>query len=209
MSDSKTVATKNLFDFADILERLGIPFFLEGGTLLGAYRDGDFCLGDENDIDLGSYAKYQDRIPEIIEAAKKEGFKLYHHWTGDPRAPGKAQEIAIVRGTCLIPELSVEKQMKIDLFFYEEKEDKAWTCVYKKNRCTPRVVPLASIRDLGIIAFKGRPFNRPGNIEAYLEHTYGDWKTPIHRRDYSCYNPDQLKALQPDFKFYEKGDSDF
>lgn len=204
MNDSKQTAVKNLFDFADILESLHIPFFLDGGSLLGAYRDGDFCLGDENDIDLASYAEYQDRIPEIIEAARKAGFKLYHHWKGDPLAPGRGQEIAVIRGKCYIPELCVEKPMKIDFYFYEKKEPDAWTCVYdNKERCTPRVVPLANIQKLEPIEFYGRTFKRPSGIDEYLTATYGDWRTPIHRSEYSCYNPDQLKALKPDYKFYE------
>ena len=188
----KALATKNLEDFREILADLGVVFWLEGGTLLGAYRDKDYCEDDENDIDLGSWFNYQCFIPEIIKRAEEQGFKLYKHWNGDERAVGKGQEIAIKRDG-----------MKIDLFFYEKKKENAWTCVYKNMVCTPRVAPSHFFEELDSIEFKGMTFNRPRDIDGYLTLSYGDWRTPKHRSVYSCYNPDDLKVLQPDFPFYE------
>lgn len=205
--DSKETARENLISFKKILDDLNIPFFIDGGTLLGAYRDGDFCLGDENDIDLASFSAYQDKIPEIIKAAESQGFTLLRYWQGDARTPMRAQEIAMYREEMLIPELGKIKFMKIDLYFYEEAKNgvDAWTCVYNgEDKCIPRVVPLENIKNLKDIDFLGIPLKMPDMVEQYLAHTYGDWERPVHRRDYSCYNPDQLRALQPDFKFYDE-----
>jgi hypothetical protein len=52
-----------------ILENAGIEFFLEGGTLLGAYRNGQFIYHD-NDIDVGcvheEYVKVKDVLDENL-----------------------------------------------------------------------------------------------------------------------------------------------
>lgn len=189
----KEQAAKNLHDFATVLNSLGLVYWLEGGTLLGAYRDGDFCKDDENDIDIGSWFNYQHLIPEIVRRAENIGFTLYMHWDGDERAKGHAQEIAVKR-----------HDLKIDLFFYEKKGLNAWTCVYDRKRaCTPRVAPSRFFEELEQIHFKGAFFNRPRRIEEYLTLSYGDWRTPVHRSQYSCYNENDLKVLQPKFVFWE------
>ena len=48
----KQQATQNLLDIKKILDELKIVFWLDAGTLLGAYRDKDFCEGDEDDLTL-------------------------------------------------------------------------------------------------------------------------------------------------------------
>jgi len=49
-----------------ILEDAGIKFFIEGGTLLGAYRNGQFIYHD-NDIDIGCVNKEYVKVKEILD----------------------------------------------------------------------------------------------------------------------------------------------
>lgn len=186
-------AAQNLRDFKKILDELGVPFWLDGGTLLGAYRDKDFCEDDETDIDLGTWSKNQSMIPDIIARAEQAGFVLHKHWTGDRRAPGKAPEIALKR-----------HNLKIDVFFYERKGEDAWAGTYiNDDTLLPQVVPVHFFDSLGRLEFKGENFPVPEDTAGYLSHRYGDWQTKIHRNDYSCLNPEQIKSLKPHYRFWE------
>ena len=49
-----------------ILEDAGIEFFIEGGTLLGAYRNGQFIYHD-NDIDTGCVNKEYVKVKEVLD----------------------------------------------------------------------------------------------------------------------------------------------
>ena len=194
-------AKSNLFEFADILEDLGITFWLDGGTLLGAYRDHTFCDGDEDDIDLFVWADNKILIPTIIKYAEQRGFILHRQWDGDRRAPGKAPEIALAK---YIKTQHGRFRLKIDLFFIEKKGDDAWGLLYiSPDTAIPQVCKAKFYENLGMINFHGRIFNIPSPVEEYLTVRYGDWKTPIHRIHYHYTNADQLRVIKHDFKFYD------
>jgi len=79
--DEKT-AVKCLADMKEVFDNNNITFWLEAGTLLGAYRHGGFIPWD-NDIDLGIFI---DSIEEESVRKKlagelmKKGFLVYSFW---------------------------------------------------------------------------------------------------------------------------------
>jgi phosphorylcholine metabolism protein LicD len=188
----KEKAASNMAMISSILDSLGAIHWLEGGTLLGAYRQKDFCEDDEDDVDFGVWGNYQYLIPEIIKRAEAEGFALYKHYT-DHELPQLAQQLAFKKD-----------KLKVDVIFYEKKDDKAWGCVYRKHEqgfaCIPRVVPSHYFELLDSIDFYGSTYLMPFAVEKYLEYLYGDWKTPRHRSTYSCYKKEDLHALDFEFK---------
>lgn len=179
----KESAIRNLRDIKSILDSLKIVYWLDGGTLLGAFRDRDFPPGDEDDIDIGINGNYRFLKSEIREMAEKEGFKLYHEWE---------YQTALTRGGS-----------KIDLFFHQKQDRDDWHCIYKQNVCIPAIVPSHFFEELQMIEFHGMTFNCPRNLDGYLTYKYGDWKTPVHRSEYSCYNAENNKVLRPDYKIKE------
>jgi hypothetical protein len=185
----KKEATMNLVDFKNILDKLKVKFWLEHGTLLGAYRDKDFCEGDEVDIDLGTWATNKHLIPKIIKSCEKEGFELYHHWDAD----GKAPEISFIRS-----------ELKIDLFFFEKKGWDAYCCMYGRGQIIPYVVRKKYFNKFKKIDFRGTKYNIPFNIEEYLKVKYGNWKNKISHKEYvengGCYNQENAKPLNPNYK---------
>ncbi len=188
---SRDQAFANLLEIKAVLDDLGIRFWLDGGTLLGAWRDGDFCDGDENDVDLSAWASDNHLIPDLIDKAVGRGFRLYHHWTGDPRAPGRAQEVSFARDG-----------LKVDVFFQEHTGDVVWHLIYANHRGTPVVVPHRLLAAFEPIVFRGVEFLRPALIDGYLTHRYGDWRTPVHRSVYTSADPNLFKALDPEFVFW-------
>lgn len=188
-SSLKEVAIDNLSMFKDIMDDLDIPFWLDGGTLLGAYRDGDFPEGDEDDIDLGTWSWYKHLIPKIIEECKKKGFELYHHWD----ANGKAHEISFKRD-----------KSKIDLFFFERKGHNVYWCLYKNDNYIPVVFDEHLFENFKKIKFYDIDFYMPEKIEEYLEVKYGDWKKRISADKYremgGAYNPHNHKSVKLDYE---------
>lgn len=68
-------AKKNLEDFKRIADNFGMRFMLMEGNLLGAYRDGGFCEGDENDIDLGVMDDQFYKMSDVAKKLEEEGFE--------------------------------------------------------------------------------------------------------------------------------------
>jgi hypothetical protein len=60
---SRAVQTLRVFDEAATMR--GLRWCLLDGTLLGAVRDSDFCLGDEDDIDIGVFNEDFERVGQV------------------------------------------------------------------------------------------------------------------------------------------------
>lgn len=176
VQDSVDKAEECLLDFKEILEELEIRYILDGGTLLGAYRDRTFPEDDEDDIDLTTLADF-DTHQEIVNRAIDKGFETYHIWKPTEKATG---QIAMKRGG-----------IKVDLMFKKLKGDKAWWTLWRGDKVeTYKAVPKRFYEETKPISFVGAEFSRPKDIEEYLTLRYGNWKKPVHRSEYSCYKND-------------------
>ncbi len=188
MNEEIQQAFDNLNDINSIMERLAILYTLDGGTLLGAHRDQDFCQDDHNDIDL-TIPFDQDRyvVPvrdlamNILEEATKMGFVLYHYWRKQEKTTA---QLSLMRG-----------KSKVDIMFKERLGIKAWWTIYGgKNGITYKAVPLTHFfgdPDFERVTLRGRHFLAPNHCEDYLTTRYGDWETPVHASKFSCYNTDK------------------
>jgi len=176
--NTKEIAFNNLKEFNEICKELVLPFLLDGGTCLGAYRDKDFCEDDENDIDLTTFDEFKALIPALINKCEEKGFALYHYWNLEELA---TQQVSFKK-----------HNLKIDLMFKKFKNDFVWWTIFKGNKiATYKKVPAIFYEKLQSINFKGIQFLIPHDIEEYLTYRYGDWKTPVHRSQYSCYKTDR------------------
>lgn len=170
LQEQKQISADNLKQAKEALDSLEIPFCLFLGSALGAYRDGDFCPGDVDDIDLGVNIEYFSRKDEIVEKFHEKGF---------------AGGIAFEHPEGIGPEANFSKyydgfKCKIDIFFLTPVGDKiAW--VFYTN--PPQVRLVNNYFDkFDKVTFYGTEYNVPGPIEDYLVENYGlEWKTPIHR----------------------------
>jgi len=83
--ENKALASKILAEFKLIMEKYGINFWIDEGTFLGAYREGQIIEGDK-DIDVGFWA---DLLPPVgftegaFLALKNRGFRIWPNLCGD------------------------------------------------------------------------------------------------------------------------------
>ena len=178
---TKSEAFDNLKIFRQVAQELDIPFFLDGGTLLGAYRDKDFCQDDQDDIDLSIMIPYWDQVDKLTESLVKYGFKLYHKWDAKDFKPKQVScQTAYTRNGG-----------KIDLMFKKLKNDKLWWTVFRGQEVVYKCIPFDLIGIQKTIMFNGVQFYVPELTHEYLQYRYGDYTKKVHRSKYSCYTTDK------------------
>jgi len=156
--------------FQNEMDSINVTFWLEFGTLLGAYREKDFIENDR-DIDVGLFLS-NDR-KRIYKTLTSAGFKLIH-------------EIEIEDGKYGLEQTYSYKGVNIDLFYFTQIENKIFCHVFKEDNNKTweetildkgGVIPQEHIfpfEDFKTISFKGMIFNVPSNIEEHLKANYGE-----------------------------------
>ena len=149
--------------FVDCMINNNIEYWMEFGTLLGAYRDGDF-VPNEIDIDLGVYLK--DAM-KIYYAMTKNGFRLVREFH--------------VFGENGLEQTYEYHGITIDLMYFYEHDGKMWcngsviTPKSPKNTLFTHAVT-AHFYDRFTctkMQFKGMEVSIPSNPEHHLAEIYG------------------------------------
>jgi phosphorylcholine metabolism protein LicD len=159
-----------LKDTFKVLNEINVKFWLSGGSLLGAIRENDFIAWD-GDIDL--LMMVEDFLPVMNEIKIKlisEGF--------------------IVRLT------SSKKFPKAS--FFKNGFKVSIGALLKKNKWRIRPLtkcPAYLFENEEFIEFKNMRFRVPSPADDYLNHVYGDWRTPKKSSKYIDYvNPDYFRS---------------
>jgi len=151
---NKNAALGILKEAKEILDTLGVKFFLSNGTALGYHRNGDFISHDQ-DIDLGVFI--DDWDPNIIEAFVGAGYEA--------QASG-----SIDSGL----EYSFRKGEKVDIFFYYRDED-WWHGIYFGDKSAKYIYKPFELEE---VVFSGLRVLCP--TKDYLNNEFGyDWIHPV------------------------------
>jgi phosphorylcholine metabolism protein LicD len=186
----KLIIADDLRKAKDVLDSLGVKFWLTLGTCLGAYRDNDFCPGDIDDVDLGVEYEAYPRKDEIIQAFKDAGWKLIMEWRVSDDI---STELTFIK------EYDSFKT-KVDLWFYTpnpKNESELIFRMYKNlEEWNDFLLPARFHSSFKEIIFYGQKYLIPEDIEGYLKHNYGDnWRTPIHRDNWNYYTANHSPKL--------------
>lgn len=174
----------NLLELKQILDNIGVKFWLDAGVLLGYYREGKFIEWD-SDIDIGIL---REDYTENIEKKFKE-----NNWNiVKCEGPNNELEIKIKKNT-----------MTIDIYFYHIVNNKFKAHVFSKLNNSNN----ASIREYEISRFQLKEiiwnnykFNVPNDIEKTLIEYYGeDWKIP--KKNYHWRKDPLFKPLKTNGKW--------
>ena len=167
-SNNHSRMKKMLLFTIDQLQKRNIPFWLDAGTLLGIYRDGDLISWDY-DADISIPAEYSDKVAALR-------YKFFPSYIIRKRPicsrwiPGDTRVVK-VKATW---EKLQQVNFHIDLF-----------CVYKVNNKYHWVdsgvlkqVDAKFFETQDYIKWEGRKIPVPAHTEEYLSLRYGNWRIP-------------------------------
>ena len=187
-------AFNNLLSVKNVFDALGMYFWLDGGTCLGAYKENGF-LESDFDVDVGIFGEDDKKVPQIIEDLKKEGFG-YFHLKEHPCGEGK-QISCIKHG------------ISLDIFFYYRRANKRWRLMFDFEmmgtvRYIPCVLPASLFDKFEVIDFMdyGVKFNMPSPTTEYLGRQYGDWR--INKTKDEFHWQSDYKCMDMDFEIFPK-----
>ena len=176
--DYKNNAFEALLQAKRCLDKAGLFFWIDFGTLLGAYREKDFIKHDM-DIDISMFTK-------DIEAAKNAmtegGFKLLRSFEvlDDPTG---VEQTYTYKGVSLDIYFFIEEgDLMYCRSFYWQKEDD-----YRFGGAVEASVRKWYCPNTGFapMMFKGHEFNAPKDIVKYLTMNYGpNFMKPDKKFDY-------------------------
>jgi len=179
----------------DFLEENGITVWLDWGTLLGAYREGEFIVYD-HDIDLG---------------ITYEGFKkLQEVRLGNPEKQYNKDIIfgAYVNAPDNIPTMmsSSHSNVKIDIYAWFKKGDNHNLCMFynkEKKKYVVNTVPAHYHENLVKFKFLDREYMIPEKTEEYLTFLYTEnWKNRVKSGGHS----NSLQSYMVPEEIMEQGD---
>lgn len=162
----------------EIMDELGVVFFLRQGTCLGAVRDNAILPWDD-DIDIGSVMGYHGLTKESINGAVDKVVAAFSE-------RGFSTRVEQTTGFLYI--LLLKSSVRID-----------WECFYVTDgtilHWPPKRFPVRLFTNLKEIDFLGQKHLVPNPPEEYLATKYGpDWRTP---KPSGSYEKDVL-AMIPD-----------
>ncbi len=169
--EKNLIDKKLFFKFINLLEAHEIFFWLDFGTLLGAYREKSFILGDD-DIDLSLWVDNYWKIRKIIDLSD---WKYKSIWR---------REIVIYHES--------NPDFHIDLFFYDKEKDNCAAYVYLENKITKEInveskmiIPTELLEEFKLVQFYNHEFYIPKKTGEYLTCHYGNWKEKDNKWYYS------------------------
>ncbi len=152
------VAEKLLLEAKEIMDRLGVQFFLRQGTCLGAVRDNAFIPWDD-DLDLGVIVGLNGFTEQSIDPVLAE-FRESGYY------------VQAERSDSLVISTLLKNNMRIDLLFH--RIIKGWVYHW------PGIwFPVTLFNQMKETHFIGEKFLVPNPPEEYLRIKYGpNWQTP-------------------------------
>lgn len=146
-----------LFMAKDLFSRVGLPFYLAFGTLLGAVRDHGIIPGDE---DLDVFVDDENKLRSSLQFFKDNGLSLIRF------REGRVYSFRHAEGTFL------------DVYIRRPLKHSIWSlyCCHLDQYNTPKKY----FKSYSPIQFLGGEFMCPSNPEDLLEFWYGKtWRIPV------------------------------
>ena len=164
------IALKMLKDVTDLLDENDIPYWLEGGTLLGIIRENRLLPWD-NDMDISIKEEYYEKLLNIIKTLNyRVRFKEFEK-DDEPFKKGVKRLVKVRNSKFLF----FRGEVSLDIFIKFRKDDEYfWQVGHKKKS-----VDASFYEELITHQFNGKRYMIPKLYEEYLTHRYGDWKTPV------------------------------
>lgn len=175
-------AVRALHMVADQLEKYGIKYCLESGTLLGIVREGRLLPWD-NDLDLFVDSADVDKLDKLKWPLFIRGFLIKKYRVKEDFGPLRRGNVRILKIKSWRLFKKDKQRLLIDLFVkYPDAERYYWSV--GKRHIVNKSVPRHHYDTLSSIEFDGRIFPIPSEIDDYLTRRYGNWTTPVQQWDF-------------------------
>jgi len=170
------IALKLLRDVTTELEKSGISYWLEGGTLLGVIRENRLLPWD-NDMDISMYIKDRWKLVQVAIKLFFKGYRISTRFYNRNLGPFKKGEMRMIKVR------NYEKFLKkgevmLDIFLKRKvKNDYFWTVGIKSP--VLKSSPAKFYDELDWTEFDNKKYMISKDYDGYLTYRYGDWKTPV------------------------------
>ncbi len=163
-----------LLTVARALDRAGLHWHLEGGTLLGIVRDGDLLPWD-TDMDVSVQADDAPHLMKVLREALP-----WAQWRLAPRrfaADGPAWR----RGQLRLLKVAsrrfgfLDGALRLDVFVKYLADGHVWWQAEEKVMRVPAMLYAAH----DVIPWRGGTLRAPADHQRYLTLKYGDWRRPV------------------------------
>ncbi|HNZ36738.1 MAG TPA: LicD family protein [Candidatus Marinimicrobia bacterium] len=163
------------------LEKYNIPYWLEGGTLLGIIRENRLLPWD-NDLDISIRSEDFDRLRRILPKFYYRGMiaKVREHKIDDP--PFQKGEVRLIK-VYATKYLFFKSPLVLDIFVKKKLDDQYYWVVGVKRRAK-KAVPARFYDELTTVQFNNKTYSIPKLTDEYLTYRYGDWRTPVKTWNY-------------------------
>lgn len=178
---NKEMAEKLLGLVIDVLNKYGIKYWLDYGSMLGAVREHDF-VDTDFDIDI-SYHATQDIWPALNEL-KDMGYEFtpdYVESTIPNKDVFKNERVKLLRKANIMLEGKHGfAKLEIVPSYYHEKNQKYYKLTGQDDFFLKGAgVPADLMGELSTVSFRGLHVSIQSNAERLLEFHYGEgWRTP-------------------------------
>lgn len=176
--NNKKIAEKMLKDIVMICEECNINYWLEGGTLLGIYRENRLLPWD-NDLDISVSNSEVLKFEKLFYLLKKYNYRFRVRYFKRNSYPFKEGRIRIIK----IREKKFFGLLKGNVCFeifvkYPHRKKFYWKIAEKIKS-----VPEKFYKSFSKVSFQGHNYSIPEFTEDYLKYRYGDWKKQVKSWD--------------------------
>ena len=192
---------------ADVLDRASITWWIDSGTLLGLYRDGElFDLSRDKDFDIGAWIDDRDRIAAALGEFRQRGYRVgrrhfagavVKYWLKPQRGrPAKQIDIKLHRrfgdlAVCpgaLVLSSEQRPVLRHAARFMQLGVGALWRRRFRHSWSVPGLavtfsvtswqIPTGFVETCERVTLGGVSVPVPSPVEEYLSFRYGDWRTP-------------------------------
>lgn len=144
-----------------ILDGCKVRYWLEGGSLLGAARNGDIIPWDY-DIDIGIYQEDKVKCPQLVKVSQ-ESFIDQDGFSWEKAIEGEFYRV----------QFSETNHLHVDIFPFYPKNGVMTKNTWFKTHRQDTEFPEHFLKPLTRIQFAGLSVSAPNNVKDFLEYKFG------------------------------------
>lgn len=178
-------ARKLLFTVTALLDKNGIPYHLEGGTLLGIVRDGELLPWD-HDVDLSSPQRYAESILALRFALLLKGYRISVRKSKREAGPFRKGDYSVIKIKPLVGYFikwfvpKYQSFVVLDLFLKaSDATHTYWQAQEKVMRVENRFY-----ESYETVTYREKALKVPNHYEDFLTAKYGNWRIPV--KEWNC-----------------------